>query len=209
MSSSDRSTAAAHPVLQPHADLIDVSIIIVNHNVKDFLFQCLRSLERASAGLSCQILVVDNASTDGSVAYLEPLFTAVEFIRLDENIGFGRANNAALDRARGDFLLFLNPDTLVEERTLAVMLDYMRAHPEVGMSGCKVLNPDGTFQLACRRSFPTPWASFCKVFGLQRLFPRSPLFARYNQTFRNHDETHSVDAISGSFMFTRRSALDQ
>jgi GT2 family glycosyltransferase len=208
MASTDSQTAAA-PAGARHAASVDLSVVIVNHNVKDFLYQCLRSLEQAARGISVQVIVVDNGSTDGSVAYLEPLFPAVEFIRLEENLGFGRANNLALAQARGDFILLLNPDTLLAERTLEVMLDYMRRHPEVGMGGCKILNPNGTFQLACRRSFPTPWSSFCKVFGLQRLFPRSPLFARYNQTFRNPDETHFVDAISGSFMFTRRAVLEE
>ena len=188
---------------------MDLSIIIVNYNVKDFLLQCLRSIEPAMAGINGEVIVVDNHSPDSSVSYLQPLFPNVQFISLDENVGFARANNLALARARGEFILFLNPDTMLEEHTLKGMIAYMRDHPETGMCGCRVLNPDGTLQLACRRSYPTPWASFCKVFGLQKLFPRSRLFAQYNQTYRRDDETYDVDAISGSFMFARSAALKQ
>jgi GT2 family glycosyltransferase len=185
-----------------------ISIIIVNYNVKHFLLQCLRSVENALKGLCGEIIVVDNASSDDSVAYLEPLFPEVRFIRLNSNTGFGRANNVALEHARGEFVVFLNPDTLVEEQTFVTMLDYMREHPEAGASGCKILNADGTLQLACRRSFPTPWVAFTKIFGLQALFPNSRLLARYNQTYLDENGTYYVDAISGSFMLVRRKALD-
>jgi len=204
-----RETVSPIPELQKSAPPLDLSIIIVNYNVKDFLLQCLRSVDLAMSRIAGEVIVVDNHSTDGSVSYLQPLFPHVQFISLKKNLGFARANNMALEKARGEFILFLNPDTLLEERTLEAMLAYMREHPEVGICGCKVLNPDGTLQLACRRSFPTPWASFCKVTGLQSLFPRSRLFAQYNQTFRNPDETYFVDAVSGSFMFARSSALNQ
>ncbi len=202
-------TASKDSGLDTSESRVDVSIIIVNYNVKDFLLQCLRSIDLSMNGIAGEVIVVDNYSPDGSVGYLQPLFPHVQFISLKENIGFARANNLALRKAQGEFVLFLNPDTLLEERTLEVMIGYMRSHSDVGMCGCRVLNPDGTLQLACRRSYPTPWASFCKIFGLQRLFPRSRLFAQYNQTFRDEDEACFVDAISGSFMFARSSALQQ
>ncbi len=187
----------------------DISVIIVNYNVKDFLFNCLQSLRNALNTLSAEVIVVDNNSIDGSLAYLSPLFPEVRFIGLEENKGFGKANNLGFEAARGNFVLFLNPDTLVSEDTFVVLLNYMREHPEVGLSGCKLLNHDGTFQLACRRGFPTPWVSFTKIFGLQALFPRSRVFGGYNQTFRSVDETYWVDAVSGAFMFIRREALEQ
>jgi GT2 family glycosyltransferase len=203
-----QSTALSRETTSPGATP-DISIIIVNYNVKHFLLQCVRSVEQALKGLSGEIIVVDNHSNDDSVPYLRPLFPGVQFISLDENVGFGRANNLALEKARGQFILFLNPDTLVEEQTFNVLLAYMREHPEAGACGCKVLNPDGTLQPACRRSFPTPWVAFAKVFGLQALFPRSRLMARYNQTFLDENATYYVDAISGSFMLVRREALDR
>ncbi len=189
---------------------VEIAVVIVNYNVKDFLVQCLSSLEASLEGIRSEIIVVDNASTDGSMEYVEPLFPEVVFVRLAENVGFGRANNIGFRRALNDgarFVLCLNPDTLISEDTMTTMLAYMNDHPHVGLAGCKLLNADGTFQLACRRGFPTPWASFCKVFGLQALFPRSPLFAQYNQTFRSDDETYFVDAVSGAFMLIRREAL--
>ena len=199
------------PVLEPAkaalARATDISVIIVNYNVKHFLLQCLRSVEQALTGIAGEIIVVDNDSNDGSVEYLEPLFPSVQFIALDKNVGFGRANNIGLERATGDFILFLNPDTLIEENTFTTLLAYMRAHSEVGASGCKVLNPDGTLQPACRRSFPTPWVAFAKVFGLQAIFPRSRALARYNQSYLDENATYYIDAISGSFMFVRREAL--
>jgi O-antigen biosynthesis protein len=187
----------------------DISIVIVNYNVKDFLLQCLKSIKQASVGLSVQVIVVDNNSSDGSVDYLEPLFPGVEFIRTPKNLGFAKANNTGFEKAYGKYVLILNPDTILAENTLKVMYDYMENHQEVGISGCKVLNPDGTFQMACRRGFPTPWASFSKLFGLQKLFPKSRLFAQYNQTYKSIDETYYIDALIGAFMFARKSVIDE
>ena len=186
-----------------------ISIIIVNYNTKDFLFQCIKSIEKGSKNLNVEVIVVDNNSSDNSVDFLTPIFPEVNFIDLKENLGFPKANNIGASHASGDYLLILNPDTLLEEDTLSVMLDYMENNPGVGASGCKVLNSDGSFQLACRRGFPTPWSSFCKLFGLQSIFPKSRLFAQYNQTFRSIDETYSIDSLIGAFMFVRRTAWDE
>lgn len=188
---------------------IDISIIIVNYNVKDFLFQCLKSIEKAEQNLSVEVIVVDNYSKDGSVNYLSPLFPKVKFISLEENVGFGRANNIGFEQSKGKYFLILNPDTILEENTLVVMMDYLDTHQEVGIAGCKVLNADGTFQVACRRGFPTPWVAFTKLFGLQMLFPKSKIFARYNQTFLSTDETYYIESIVGAFMFARRETIEQ
>jgi len=179
----------------------DISIIIVNYNVKDFLEQCLLSIRKSIKLLFVEIFVVDNNSTDGSIEYLKPLFPEVKFIQTGENLGFSKANNIAINQADSKYTLILNPDTILSDNTLEMMYRYMELHPEVGISGCKVLNGDGTFQLACRRGFPTPWTSFTKLFGLQRLFPKSKLFAKYNQTFRSENESYYIDAIIGAFMF--------
>ncbi|MBK9249479.1 MAG: glycosyltransferase family 2 protein [Ignavibacteria bacterium] len=184
-----------------------LTIIIVNYNVRDFLLQCLRSIERAATHSDVEIIVVDNHSSDGSSEYIKPLFPLVQWIDLPENVGFGKGNNIGISHAQGEYTLLLNPDTILSDDTLDTMLAYMNSHPEVGISGCKVLNADGTFQVQCRRGFPTPWVSFCKLFGLQNLFPSSPIFAQYNQTFRSENEEYYVDALIGAFMFCRTSML--
>lgn len=187
----------------------ELSVVIVSYNVAELLRQCLRSVQHALEGIAGEILVVDNASEDGTVAKLRPEFPEVVWIELASNVGFGRANNIGIRRARGRYVLLLNPDTLVHPATLRTMLQYMEEHPEVGIAGCRVLNADGSFQETCRRGFPTPWAAFTRLFGLERLFPRSPLFARYGQRFRPEDEVGYAEVVSGAFMFCRREVLEQ
>jgi GT2 family glycosyltransferase len=185
----------------------DVSILIVNYNVKDYLRQCLLSIARSKTHYRVEVVVVDNNSIDASVEELQPQFTWVKWIALDENLGFGRGNNVGLAYCTGRYVLFLNPDTILGEDTISTMVDYLDASPSVGLAGCKVLNADGSFQLACRRGFPSPWASFCKLFGLQALFPKSRLFAQYNLTYLSEDETYPVDALIGAFMIGPRDLI--
>ncbi|ROL60836.1 glycosyltransferase [Bacteroidetes/Chlorobi group bacterium ChocPot_Mid] len=191
------------------AEQPQISIVIVNYNVKDFLLQCLRSIESSSRKITYEVIVVDNNSTDGSINFLSSLFPKIKFIQLTENIGFARANNIGFKEAKGEYILVLNPDTIIQEDTLEIMVKYMEEHPEVGCSGCKVLNSDGSFQLACRRGFPTPWVSFTKLFGLQKIFPNSKVFGRYNQTFMRIDESYYIDSVIGAFMFCRQKAIDE
>ncbi len=186
-----------------------LSVIIVNYNVRQFLENALASIVRALAGLEGEVIVVDNASDDGSVDMVREKFPAVRVIANRENVGFACANNMALRDARGSYLLLINPDTIVQEDTFHVMLDFFRAHPHAGLAGCKILNPDGSFQLPCRRSFPTPWVAFTKVFGLSAMFPGSRLFGRYNLTYLDPDASYEVDAVSGSFMMISREAFDK
>lgn len=185
----------------------ELSVIIVNYNVKDFLEQTLISVLKALQGISSEIIVVDNNSDDGSVAHIRQRFSEVTLIANAENLGFAKASNQGLATARGEFLLLLNPDTVVQEDTFARVLEFMRQHPDTGLVGCKILNPDGTLQLACRRSFPTPWVAFTKLSGLSQLFPKSRLFGRYNLTYLDPDQANEVEAISGSFMMIRREVL--
>ncbi len=187
----------------------DISIIIVNYNVKEFLLNALESVFKAAQNLTLEVIVVDNASEDGSVEAVESHYPQVLLIRNKENLGFGKANNIGLEKATGRFILLLNPDTIVREDTFVKMLAFFESHPEAGMAGCKVLNPDGTLQLACRRSFPGPWTSFTKVTGLSSLFPKSKLFAKYNLTYLDENETYEVDAISGSFMMFRKDVYEK
>ncbi len=188
---------------------MDLSIIIVNYNVKEFIQNLIHSIEKASRNLLYEIIIVDNASDDGSVEFIREKFPAVKLIVNSHNLGFSKANNIGLKEAKGDFILLINPDTIVSEDTFEVLINCLKEHDEVGMVGCKILNPDGTLQLACRRSFPGPWVSFCKVTGLSTLFPKSKLFAKYNLTYLNENQTYEVDAVSGSFMMIKREVYEK
>ena len=183
-----------------------LSVIIVNYNVRQFLENALASIYRALEGIEGEVFVVDNASADGSADMVKSKFPRVCLIESSENVGFARANNIALRRATGEFILLINPDTIVQEDTFSVMLRFFRDVPDAGIAGCKILSPDGSFQLPCRRSFPTPWVAFTKIFGLSSLFPRSRMFGRYNLTYLDEDETYRVEALGGAFMMVRREA---
>lgn len=196
------SKANRQPALQ-------LSVIIVNYNVREFLDHALTSIRKAMKGIRGEVIVVDNASDDGSVEMLRRRYPEVLRIVNSTNLGFAKANNLALRRARGKYLLLINPDTIVQEDTFRVMVRFFEDHPNVGLAGCKILNPDGTFQLACRRSFPTPWVAFTKIVGLSALFPGSKLFGRYNLTYLDPNESYEVDAVSGSFMMLRREVYEQ
>jgi O-antigen biosynthesis protein len=186
----------------------EISIIIVNYNVRDLLIDCIDSVLKSLNNFTSEIIVVDNASTDDSIEAIKRIYPQVKLIISKENHGFAKANNIALKQAEGKFILFLNPDTLLSERTITVCIDYFLKNSSASIIGCKILNADGTLQVACRRSFPTPWNAFAKLSGLSKLFPQSRIFGKYNVTYLNPDETYRVEAISGAFMFFRREVYD-
>ncbi len=188
---------------------VDISIIIVSYNVKTFLHHCINSIKNASPGLNVELFVVDNHSIDGTGEMVQREFPEVHFIGNDQNRGFGKANNQALKLSRGKYVLFLNPDTLIEENTLKVCFDFMENNNKVGIAGPKILNSDGTLQLACRRSFPSPSIALPKLLGLSNLFPKSKMFGKYNLTYLDPDESYAVDAVSGSFMFCRANLIHE
>ncbi|MGQ9805829.1 MAG: glycosyltransferase [Chlorobiales bacterium] len=187
-----------------------LSIVIVSYNVKEFLEQCLYSVLKAMQHIDGEIFVVDNNSVDGTQSMLKAKFNApnIHLILNKENVGFGKANNQALRLCKSEFILVLNPDTLLQEDTLEKMIAFMKTDTKIGAAGCKLLNADGTFQLSCRRSFPSPEVSLYKIIGLSRLFPKSKRFARYNLTYLSTEETYEVDALMGAFMFLRREVIE-
>lgn len=185
----------------------DVSVIIVNYNVREFLEQALESVERAAAGLAVETFVIDNNSADGSTQMVREHFPKVRLIENEENVGFAAANNQAIREASGRHLLILNPDTLLQEDTLHALVRFMDEHPNAGAAGCRILNPDGTFAPESRRSFPTPSVALYRLTGLSRFFPHSPIFGRYNLTYLPIDQESEVDALSGSCMMVRHAAL--
>lgn len=186
---------------------MQLSIIIVNYNVRDLLMNAVASLKNALEGIDGEIIVVDNASTDGAVEVLGREHPDVITIPLERNLGFGAGNNVGIERSRGEYILLINPDTVVQEDTLRTMLDFMAQRADVGVVGCKILNPDGSFEPASKRGFPSPWSAFSRVFGLSRLFPKSKLFGGYNLTWIDPDTTVEVEALSGCFMFFRGQLL--
>lgn len=186
-----------------------ISVIIVNYNVKYYLEQCLRSVRSALSGLEAEIFVVDNHSTDGSVAYLRPKFPEVVFIENKDNPGFAKANNQAIRQCNGEYVLLLNPDTVIGEESIRTLCFFMDEHPDAGGVGVKMLDGHGAFLAESKRSFPSPWVSFCKIFGLSKLFPKSRLFSRYSLAYLSENKQHKVDVLAGAFMFLRHEALDK
>ncbi|HPR57786.1 MAG TPA: glycosyltransferase [Bacteroidales bacterium] len=186
-----------------------LSVVIVNYNVKHFLEQCLHSVRKASAGVPCEVFVVDNNSVDGSVKMVKEKFPEVKIIANQENLGFSKANNQAIKLAVGEYVLLLNPDTIVEDDTFVKILDFMDSHPEAGGLGVKMVDGQGKFLPESKRGLPTPAVAFYKIFGLARLFPKSKIFGQYHLSYLHPDKIHAVDVLSGAFMLIRKSVLDK
>lgn len=186
-----------------------LSVIIVNYNVKHFIEQCLLSVRAALQGIDAEVFVVDNNSVDGSQQMLREKFPDVTLIDSKENLGFSRGNNLAMRLATGEYVLLLNPDTVVEESTFHKCLEFMDAHPDAGALGVKMIDGEGRFLPESKRGLPTPWVAFYKIFGLSRLFPRSRKFGQYHLGFLDKDSDHVVDVLSGAYMFMRKACLDK
>jgi GT2 family glycosyltransferase len=186
-----------------------ISIVIVNYKVPYCLIEALHSLRLAALYDRCEVLVIDNASGDGSRELVASAFQEARWIQLKTNIGFGKACNIGVEAARGEYVLLLNPDTVISANTLSDAVEFMETHPKAGLMGPKILNPDGTLQLSCRRSIPTPAVAFYYFTGLSYLFPKSKRFGRYHLTYMDEDKVAQVDVISGSFMFMKRSLFNE
>lgn len=192
--------------------MFDISIIIVNYNVKELLEQCILSIFAASKNLKVEVIVVDNNSFDGSVDFLKEKFPSshcVKIISLDRNLGFAKANNVGAKAASGEYLLILNPDTILQEDTIEKTLAFYKKDPSVGAVTCKLILPSGKLDLACRRSFPTPSVALYRILGLSRLFPKSKIFGKYNLTYLNENIACEVDAIAGAFMLIKKENYDK
>ena len=186
-----------------------LSIVIVNFNTRDLLRACLQSVLNNQEAPALELFVVDNASRDGSAPMVAAEFPQVQLIECDTNRGYAYANNLALRQAQGEYLLLLNPDTVLPPRALREMVGFMETHPEAGIAGPKLVRENGSLDLACRRSFPTPEVSFYRMLGLSRLFPRSRRFGRYNLTYLDPDQPAEVDSVVGAFMMVRSEAALQ
>lgn len=182
---------------------MELSVIIVSYNVKTYLEQCLWSLRQAIRTLDAEIWVVDNASTDGTQAWLPGAFPEVRFLALAGNIGYGKANNLPLVSVRGKYVLFLNPDTLLEEDGLTRCLAFMNERPDAGALGVRMVDGFGDFLSESKRGMPWGWASFCKMTGLASRFPKSRLFSTYYMGHLDDYQINQVPVLSGAFMMVR------
>lgn len=186
-----------------------LTVVIVNYNVKHYLYQCLYSLYRSIKKMDAEVYVVDNHSRDGSIEYVSKKFPDVNYVESNHNLGFARANNIAIRQSEGEYILLLNPDTIVGEDTISQVLDFMDAHPQAGGVGVKMLRADGTKAMESRRGLPTPMTAFYKMAGLCKRYPESRRFGHYYMGYLPWDKPEKIEVISGAFCMLRRTALDK
>lgn len=181
-----------------------LSVIILNYNTKDLTLECLESLYKVRNEVKFEIIVIDNGSTESF-----PQSKNYTLIRNDKNLGFAGGNNCSRNVAKGEYVLFLNSDTLVYKNVLKETVKYMDENKDLGALGCKLVKPDGSLDKDARRSFPTPWVALTHFSGLDKLFPKSKLFARYWYGYLSADVIHEVDALQGAYFLTRKEILDK
>lgn len=198
--------AAASPL--PASKIPDVSIVIVSHNSLDFLPACIAAIAHGAGNLTHEIIVVDNASSDDTLAWLARYAPGGQVLANSTNRGFACATNQGIRVARGGFILLLNPDTVVGERSIEHTVIYLRRHDHVAAASCKVMLPGNRLDPSCKREFPGLWDAFARFSGLSRLFPRSHLFARYDARYLGDDTAQEVPLIDGCFMLMRRAAVE-
>lgn len=188
---------------------MQLSVIIVNYNVKHFLEQCLFSVQKAIQNMRAEIIVVDNNSTDGSMAYLKPKFANVNFLENKENCGFAKACNQGLNIATGNYILFLNPDTIVPEDCFEKCIQFFTQHADAGALGIRMIDGSGKFLKESKRAFPSPLTSLYKLFGFAKLFPKSKTFSQYHLGHLAQDKANEIDVLAGAFMMIRKEVLDK
>ena len=186
-----------------------LSIIIVNYNVKHFLEQCLKSIEKAQKNIELEVFVVDNNSVDDSVNMLKKHFPNINIIENKKNVGFSKANNQAIKVSKGKYILLLNPDTVIEENTLTNTINHLDKNTKTGGIGVKMIDGNGKFLPESKRSLPTPSIAFYKIFGLSKIFPKNKTFGKYHLKYLNENEINEIDVISGAFFMTRRKILNE
>jgi len=196
---------------EENCQMWDFVVVVVTWNVKALVQGCLDSLFDDRSAPSFKAVVVDNASSDGTAAWVTQNYPAVDTISNGLNLGFSAANNQAISKYRGQarYFVLLNPDTLVQPDALRRMLCFLNSHPEAGIVGGKVVKPDGALDWPCKRSFQTPEVFFCRALALDRLFPWSRRFGRHHLTYLDENQTHEVDAVTGAFLAIRGETVDQ
>ena len=188
---------------------IDISVIILNFNTLELTKICISSLLHSKLGTyAIEVIVCDNASTDGTDKMVKTEFPSVTFIQNGGNVGFAAGNNPGIKKSKGRYVLLLNSDTEVPENTIREMIRFMDAHPKAGAATCKLLLMNGSMDPACHRGMPTPWNGFTYYTKLEKLFPTIKLFSGYHQLYKNLTTIHEVDCISGAFFLVRREVID-
>jgi GT2 family glycosyltransferase len=186
----------------------DVSVVIVNWNAMKYLRDCLNSLLHKESSYTQEIIVVDNASSDGSAEMVQRQFPQVNLIRNTDNLGFARANNIGIDKAGGRYICLVNPDVIVLDNCIENLMRFMDQNPRVGMAGPRILNPDRSLQISCRH-FPGIWNNLCQSLGLNRLFPQSAFFSDWLMRYWDHNSIRNIDVLSGCFWMVRREAMSR
>lgn len=186
-----------------------LSIVIVNYNVEYFLEQCLHSVYNALKNIEGEVFVVDNNSVDDSNDMVRQKFPQAILIANKENLGFSKANNQAIRMSKGEYVLLLNPDTVVEEDTFEKVVSFMDENPDAGGLGCKMIDGKGKFLPESKRGLPTPQVAFYKMIGLSRIFPKSKKFGRYHLGYLDNDEVNEIEILAGCFMLMRKTVLDK
>ncbi|RTY93460.1 glycosyltransferase family 2 protein [Flavobacterium sp. GT3R68] len=183
---------------------MQLSVIILNYNVRYFLEQCVLSVQNALEGIDGEIIVVDNNSSDDSCEMMKQRFSNVQLIENKENSGFPKGNNMGVAAAKGEYICILNPDTVVAEDTFTKVLDFARKQSDLGIVGCKLIDGTGNFLPESKRGIPTPWVAFTKIIGLYKIFPKSTLFNKYYAQNLMENQTGKVDILVGAFMVMKR-----
>ena len=186
----------------------DLSIIILNYNVKDLLLQCLESVFK-NKSQNWQVIVVDNASSDNSVEAVKKKFPQVEIIKNQSNLGFAVGNNEGVRLAKAPVVFFLNPDTVIIKQAIQKTYDYLMGNPDIGAITCRVELPDGKLDYSCHRGFPTPWNSLTYFSGLAKIFPKWKIFSGYTAAYLDIKTTHEIDSLTGAFLMVRKIAGEQ
>ncbi len=186
----------------------EISIVIVNWNTKEYLNRCLESIIKDTKNYNTEIIVVDNDSTDGSVEFINNIFTDIKVINNDVNLGFAKGNNIGIKECTGKYVCLINPDVVVLNGCFTQLYKYMEQNPEIGLIGPQILNSEGLIQRSCM-SFPTLWNNFCNAFALDSLFPRMKLFSSLMMRYWGHNTICTVNVINGCFWMVRKKAIRQ
>ncbi len=188
---------------------MQLSVIILNFNVRYFLEQCVLSVQKALEGIEGEIIIVDNNSSDDSCAMMHERFPQIKLLQNKENVGFPKGNNIGVAQAKGEYICILNPDTVVAEDTFTKVLAFAKTKANLGIVGCKLIDGTGNFLPESKRGIPTPWVAFTKIFGLYKVFPKNKWFNQYYAQHISENETGKVEILVGAFMVMQRNLYNE